>query len=158
MMSKTGKMNKNQRKKQPFIRDPYLLVGTISRSIAKLAGIKPADIYISKNYRVHLTNRHPTEYEQVGLDTINYVTFICNNFNEIRATGKIEDEVKEAVLLIVRHEKLHDVAVIELNYSQEHKFWEIKTAEPRRNSAVKKLALKWEGAKHSSGSNGNRLN
>lgn len=146
------------RKRQAVIRDPYIRVGTISRQVAKIAGIKSADIYISRNQIAHVERRHSTEYKQAGLDLLTYVRAICRDYNQIRETGKAADRVKEAVLLVVKKERLHDVAVIELNYSQEHHFWEIKTAEPRRNSAVIKLALKWEGAKHSSNGSGDCLN
>ncbi|MBR3725243.1 MAG: hypothetical protein IKN11_07670 [Bacteroidales bacterium] len=141
-------------KKQPEIRDPFLRVGTIRSSIAKAAGIPSADIYISRNFNTHMKNRHKTEYQQVGLDAITYAQTICRNFNQIRETGKADDKVKVAVLLIVHKERMHDVAVVELNYSHKYHFWEIKTAEPRRDSSVKKLALKWEGAKHPTNGNG----
>jgi hypothetical protein len=141
-------------KNTPAIRDPFIRVGTINKAVAKAAKIQAADIYINRNYRAHIRNRHAAEYEQAGLDVVTYARTICQNFNQIRATGKAVDEIKEAVLLVVHKEKLHDVAVIELNYSQEYHFWEIKTAEPRRNSAINKLALKWEEAKHPSDGNG----
>ncbi len=51
-------------------------------------------------------------------------------------------------------------SAVDLNFTlNAHKgFWEIKTAEPRRYSALKNKALIWEAAKHTSGGHGHRPN
>ena len=91
-------------KNTPAIRDPFIRVGTINKAVAKAAKIQAADIYINRNYRAHIRNRHAAEYEQAGLDVVTYARTICQNFNQIRATGKAVDEIKEAVSTINYYE------------------------------------------------------
>ena len=89
---------------------------------------------------------------KLGLSALDFVKLICANFNEIRkGTGN-------SYLLVILNKKLAFVAAIDLNYSIKKGFWEAKTAEPRRVTAVLKKALIWEGAKHPNRENEHRTN
>lgn len=46
---------------------------------------------------------------------------------------------------------LSTLAAIDLNYSVDNGFWEIKTASPRNSEAVMRKPLIWEGARPSGG-------
>lgn len=134
------------------INHPYIKVGRISMTVAKNAGIRCADIYISKNQITHIWNKHSKELEAIGFSSVDFVSSICKNFNQIRIGSGT------SLLLVIYNEKLPYVAAIDINYSLKKEFWEIKTAEPRRVSKVDKRPLIWEAAKHTSNGNRNRSN
>lgn len=129
----------------------YTLVGRIKATIAKKAHIKAGYIYISNNHVRHIANVHKKELAQIGIDALSFVRVICGNFNQIRKGSG------SSFLLVVYDEKLSRVAAIDLNFSLKKQYWEVKTAEPRRKSAVIRSALVWEAAKHTPNGNGNRL-
>lgn len=136
------------------IGEPYIEVGRISISIAKAIGRKPAKIYVSRNQIQHIIQRHGKDLEPFGLSVIDYIRFVCENYNQIRIG------TNNSILLLVYSNDLNHTACIDLNFSIDikHGFWEIKTAGPRRSSAVNKKALLWEAAKHTSNGRGNRPN
>lgn len=127
---------------------PYKKVGRITMTVARKAHIKAADIYVSENYLRHITNRHTSELAELGISAFDFVTLICNNFNQVRKGSG------DSYLLVIYNPDLPLVAAISLNFSVRKGFWEIKTAEPRRCSTVEKSALIWEAAKHTSSGNG----
>lgn len=85
------------------------------------------------------------------MEALSFVCMVCRQFNQIRKGSG------SSLLLVVYDEHLSKVAAIDLNYSLKEGFWEIKTAEPRDGSTVRKKALIWARAHPASG-NGNRLN
>jgi len=119
------------------LHEPYIKVGRLRRNIAAAVHVAAADIYVSRNYLKHIEDTHGQELHGVGMDALTFVKTVCNNFNQIRRGSGT------SLLLVVYDEKLSKVAAIDLNYSLKDKFWEIKTAEPRRRSAVSKSALLW---------------
>lgn len=130
---------------------PYICVGEITRQIAAEAKIQSGKIYVSMNQLAHIAGRHKTEINLIGMRVIDYIKFVCHNFNQIRQAQR------SSILLIVKNQNLPKTAVIDINYAlnRERGFWEIKTAEPRRNSTIEKKTLIWEAAKHTSNSRGN---
>ena len=127
---------------------PYIQVGSITPSIAKAAKIQAGDIYVSVNQIKHIAGKHTTEINQVGMRVIDYIRFVCQNFNQIRKAQR------NSILLVVYNNALPHTAAIDLNFALDIKkgFWEIKTAEPRRISTVENKTLIWEAAKHTSNS------
>ncbi len=120
---------------------------TIARAIHQ----KSADIFVSENHLKHIGNKHANELRQIGLTAKDLVSYVCQNFNQIRKGSG------NSILLVVYNAKLPFVAAIELNLGLRNEFWEVKTAEPRRTSAVDKKALLWQEAKPSRSSNGKTL-
>lgn len=137
--------------KAKAISKPYLKVGRIVQTIAQQAHITSADIYVSRNQLIHIENRHGKELAAVGMDAETFVRTVCRQYNQIRRGSN------NSLLLVVYDEKLAKVAAIDLNYSLKDSFWEIKTAEPRECSTVKKKALIWARA-HPANGNGVRFN
>ena len=133
---------------------PFIHVGEISKVIAEEAGISKGKIYVSINQLQHIAGKHETEINQIGMKVLDYIRFVCQNFNQIRKAAN------SSVLLVVYSEKLSNTAAIELNFALDMKkgFWEIKTAEPRRFSSIKNKTLIWEAAKHTSNGRRNRPN
>lgn len=139
---------------------PYIKVGIISTQVANETFIQShtklqsGNIFITMNQLKHIKNEHGKELEQIGMLPLDYVKFVCENFNQIR------ERKNNGFLLVVDNKFTPNTAIIELNFSLNVKygFWEIKTAEPRRSSTVKKSALIWEAAKHTSNGRGNHLN
>lgn len=117
-------------------------------TIARQAHIKSSDIYVSNNYLTHISNTHAVELAKLGIAAKDFVSLICKDFNQIRKGSD------DSYLLVIYNSKLPLVAAISLNYSVKKGFWEIKTAEPRRCSTIKKSVLIWEAAKHTSNGNG----
>lgn len=130
----------------------YEKVGRIKMNVARKAHIKSADILISENQIRHIENKHSSELAILGISAISFVRLVCNNFNQIR---KGRDE---SILLVIYDIDLSFVIAIDLNYSIQKNFWEVKTAEPRRLSSIKKSVLIWAAAKHTASGNGNRPN
>ena len=129
---------------------PFIHVGEISKVIAEEAGISKGKIYVSIKQLQHIAGKHETEINQIGMKVLDYIRFVCQNFNQIRKAAN------SSVLLVVYSEKLSNTAAIDLNFALDMKkgFWEIKTAEARRFSSIKNKTLIWEAAKHTS--NGRR--
>ena len=139
-------------KSKEILRHPYIRVGRLKMNIAKAAHLKSADIYVSENYIKHIENKHHVELTKIGFTAFDFVTHICDKYNQIREGSD------DSYLLVLYNEKLPYVASISLNYSLKNGFWEIKTAEPRRCSTIQKRALIWTAAKHTVSGNGDRLN
>ena len=139
---------------------PYIKVGAISRQIANEAfeqtktKLQSGSIYISMNQLRHIKNAHGNELDNIGMLPLDYVKFVCQNFNQIR------ERKNSGYMLVVENAFTPNTAIIELNFAlnTDKGFWEIKTAEPRRSSVVRKSALIWEAAKHTSNGRGNRPN
>ena len=139
---------------------PYIKVGNISTQVAAQAfqqshtKLQSGDIFITMNQLKHIKNEHGEQLENLGMMPLDYVKFVCQNFNQIRKAQK------DSILLVVSNKFLNKTAIIDLNFAlnREKGFWEIKTAEPRRNSSVKNKALIWEAAKHTSNGRGYRPN
>ena len=142
------------------ISDPYIRIGSITPSVARQAAeqtrtrLQPAPIYVSRNQLRHIGSKHKNELDSLGFSPLAYVKSICQQFNQIRkGTGN-------SILLVIEAPELNHTAAVDLNFTlnAQRGFWEIKTAEPRRNSAIKNKALIWEAAKHTPGGHGHRPN
>lgn len=131
--------------------DNYRKIGRIKYSIYKQCYVKSADIYISENQIKHIENKHGNELAKVGMSALEFITMVCNQFNQIRKT-------RDGVILVIYNENLSYTAIIELQYLGDKDFWEVKTAGPRRTPTVEKKVLIWEAAKHTSNGNRNRSN
>lgn len=128
----------------------YIKVGRVSYSVYKQCHIKSADIYITENQIKHIQNKHGNELSKVGLSALEFVSMVCNQFNQIR-------ETRDGYMLVVYNTNLSYTAIIELQLCNKE-YWEIKTAGPRRTPTVEKKVLIWEAAKHTSNGNRNRSN
>ena len=118
----------------------YKKVGFINKEIAQKAKITSANIYIDKQHIDHIQIKHGKELLSVGMDALTFVKCVCQNFNQIRKGSN------ESYLLVIFNRKLSFVAAMTLDYSVKDGFWIIKTAQPRRSSAVLKKALLWTDA------------
>lgn len=129
---------------------PFIQVGEISKEIADAANIQQGKVFVSENQLQHIAGKHKMEINHIGMKVLDYIKFVCLNFNQIRRAAN------NSILLVVYSETLSNTAAIDLNFALDMKkgFWEIKTAEPRRFSSIKNKTLIWEAAKHTS--NGRR--
>ncbi|MBQ9434911.1 MAG: hypothetical protein IJU33_02155 [Bacteroidales bacterium] len=112
-------------------------LGRLKLSVARAINVKCANICISDSYIVHIANTHKKELEQVGMSAIDYAQFVVDNYNQIRKGSG------DSILLVVYNKELSHTAAIALNYSLKSEFWEVKTAEPRRQSEIVKRKLLW---------------
>ena len=112
-------------------------IGRLGQSIARQIHKKCANIYITNDHIVHISNVHKKELEQIGMSAFDYVKFVVDNYNQIRQGSA------DSLLLVVYNDKLSHTAAIALNYSIKDGFWEVKTAQPRRASEIKKKKLLW---------------
>lgn len=124
-MTKAVKIRKP---KNQFSFDGYIKVGRIKQTIAKEAHIKAADIMVNANHIKHIASKHNTELKTCGITPLEYVELIVSKFTEIRQN-------KGESLLLIKRNDPHDAdtVTIELLYNNQTKFWEVKTAQPRRN-------------------------
>lgn len=132
------------------VKNEYIEVGRIPANIAKAIRLKPAKIYVSTHHIQHIANKHGVELQMLGISAMDYIKYVCAAFNQIRKGSG------DSIILIVYNEHINHTACIDMNFSLsiKHGFWEIKTAEPRRYSTVKRKALLWEAAKHTSNGRG----
>ena len=98
-------------KSKEILRHPYIRVGRLKMNIAKAAHLKSADIYVSENYIKHIENKHHVELTKIGFTAFDFVTHICDKYNQIREGSD------DSYLLVLYNEKLPYVASISLNYS-----------------------------------------
>lgn len=130
MMSKTGKMEKKI--------NGFYKMGRLKVTIAKKIGVKSADIYIDASHLHHIATNHAKELKPLGIDAESYVRMIVNQYNMIlKGSGT-------SILLVIYTEDLNHVAAIDLNYSIKKNFWEVKTAQPRRNSEIERKEKLWQ--------------
>lgn len=139
------KCRKNKRQSTPknqFKFEGYIKVGRIKQTVAKEAYIKAADIMVNANHVKHIAAKHSTELNLCGITPLEYIKVIVENFNEIRKN-------KDLSLLLVKTNEGSDAdtVTIELLYHVESEFWEIKTAQPRRD--LKNNELLWKSKKKS---------
>ena len=125
------KCRKNKRQNTPksqFKFEGYIKVGRIRQTVAKEAHIKSADIMVNANHVKHIALKHNAELKLCGITPLEYIELIVNKFTEIRQN-------KGESLLLVKRNDPHDAdtVTIELLYNDMTKFWEVKTAQPRRN-------------------------
>ena len=108
-------------------------------------------MYGSNLYK-HILNRH-LELSELDVDTINYVDYVVNNFDEIRK-GTANSFLLVAPEFFIHKEtgqrqKSRNVAAIVLHENHivddnfEYTYWEVKTAQSRRKKAIEKLELVW---------------
>lgn len=114
----------------------FFKVGRIRLSVAKQARIEAADIVIDLQHIVHIGNEHKKELEALNILPEDYVSIIASNFSEIRR-GK-----GSSILLVrVNEDRDDDALAMELTYNDITKYWEVKTAQPRRNT--RRNAVLW---------------
>ncbi|NCC99990.1 MAG: hypothetical protein EOL95_09875 [Bacteroidia bacterium] len=113
-------------------------IGRIKMPIAKAIGKRCADIYISKNHIKHIELAHANELRNLGIDGLSYVKSIANEFNQIREGSGT------SILLIIYRENIHDVAAIDLDFSINKGFWEVKTAQPRSTRDIHRRKILWQ--------------
>lgn len=113
-------------------------LGRLRMPVAKKAGVRAADIYISQNHVKHIEHVHKKELAQVGLSALEYVRLIVSGFNQIRKGSDT------SILLVVYTETdTHHTAAIDLNYCSKKGIWEVRTAQPRSTQAINKKKLLW---------------
>ena len=137
-------MTKKQKKKQTqstpknqFKFDGYIKVGRIKQTVAKEAHIKAADIMVNANHVKHIAKYHITELNSLAISPLDYVKMVVDNFTQIRSN-------KGQSLLLVKsnEDRDFDTVSIELLYDNIQNFWEVKTAQPRRDLRTNELL--WE--------------
>ncbi len=123
-----------QKPKNQFAFDGYIKVGRIRQTIARAAHIKSADIMVNANHVKHIALKHSEELKSCGITTLEYIELIVNKYTEIRQNKG------ESLLLVKRNDpKDADTVTIELLYNDVSHFWEVKTAQPRRNLSNNEL-------------------
>lgn len=115
-------------------------VGIVSKKISEEADIPSGNIFIDDYHIMHIQKKHGKELSSVGMDAMTFVKCVCQNYNQIRRGAD------NSLLLVVYNDSLSLVAAMDLVYSHDKGFWEIKTAQPRSSHAVLKKALLWTGA------------
>ena len=106
----------------------YYKVGRITATIARKAHIKCADIVIDDNHIRHIEVWHGKELFALGMNAFDYVSMVAKGYSEIRKN-------KLNSILLVKKNKYRDSDTItmELTLNDKLNFWEVKTAQPRRN-------------------------
>lgn len=123
-------LRKNIQNDQSFIN-----IGFLKKDVAKAIGITPGYIKVSANYLKHIKNKHGDQLKYFGFSPKDFLKFIVENFNQVyKGSG-------DSYLLVVYDEIYPKVLAIELNIIIKEKFWEVKTAQPRRCNFFNKKTL-----------------
>lgn len=126
-----------------------MIIGKITKQIEKETNgeIKSGSIRVSVYHlNDHIPNVHKKELEQLGIDALDYIKFIVENFTEIRSGSG------NSYLLIGPHKSanLKNVAAITLEYlavvdeNGVSHYWEVRTAQPRPIKRIEKRKLVWK--------------
>ena len=117
----------------------FIKIGRIDMTRAREAHIKAGDIKIDMKHIAHVAGKHKTELESLGLTALDFLRIIVENYNEIR-------EAKDGAFYLGKNDEVDYTytAIIGLNYNEEKKFWEIKTAIPMRTAVFTKKNLVWK--------------
>ena len=120
----------------------FIKVGRIRMNSWANTKLPATDIFISEREIIHIANHHAKELSAIGIDALNYVITIVNQFNEIR-----KDDLG-AYLFIVCHEyttrnSVVSCAVVELTlgWLNKKQVYKIKTARPERYGRLSKYEL-----------------
>lgn len=126
--------------KKEDITSLYVKVGRIRKGVADEAGIKCADVYITRFYIKHIEQRHGAELSSLGVTPIDFVKMILVNYNRIYAGSD------DSIILVVYNNKtnLHSAAALKLNYIVKKGIWEIKTAQPRSTRDLERRKRIWQ--------------
>ena len=124
--------------------DGYIKIGEIPLSaVSHKKGIHKGDIMINANHTKHIKIHHSPELDKLNLTPLKYAILVANYFTEIRkATGS------SLLLVMYSCRDNADTITIELLYNEKH-FYEVKTAQPRRNLASNELLWQKENKKKS---------
>ncbi|MBN2683413.1 MAG: DUF1738 domain-containing protein, partial [Bacteroidales bacterium] len=119
-----------------------IIVGQISKEIAdeikKKSGLILLEIGNDSFGYNHLIKRHKDDIEQTTLSVIDYVKFVCNNFNEIRI-----DEKNPNSLILVYRNGLAKIAFIRMNYQPDNEYYGVRSGYPTSYNRLKKKRLLW---------------
>jgi hypothetical protein len=120
--------------KQPAV--PHL-VGRLSAPIGRAIHRKAANIYVDASHLIHIANKHGADLAPMGLDPLSFVCLVLKGYNRIyTGTGKS--------LQMVVYNGTPQVTVIELNWGEKKKFYEVKTATVMRKDYLKDDKLLWK--------------
>lgn len=138
MKKKNTKLEQIKRTdKKQFTFDGYVKVGRIRRSIAELARVKAADIMVNANHFKHIAKYHITELDRLAMTPLDYVKMVVDNYSQIRS-----NQGSSLLLVKLNKDRDSDTVSIELLYDNVRHFWEVKTAQPRRD--LRNNELLWE--------------
>ena len=138
MRKKNTKLEQIKRTdKKQFTFDGYVKVGRIRRSIAEIARVKAADIMVNANHFKHIAKYHTAELEVLAMTPLDYVKMVVDNYAQIRS-----NQGSSLLLVKLNQDRDSDTVSIELLYDNVRNFWEVKTAQPRRD--LRNNELLWE--------------
>ena len=106
----------------------FIKVGRIRMNSWTSKKMPVADIIISERELVHIATTHKRELDKLGISSLNYVTSIVNQCNQIR-----KDTKTGAYLFIIKTEaKTAHCAIVEMVFGvfKGKKVYKIKTAHP----------------------------
>lgn len=119
--------------------DHSIVVGQITKTVAREAGIQSGKIVLSDYYVRHITERHYNQIIALGTTPIDFVKYVVKNFN------RIYEGSNGSFLLVVypQYSKETYVVAIQLYYYTKKGLWEVATAQPRNKERIKNMKLKW---------------
>lgn len=130
----TKKIKINTGKKAHFD-NKAIKVGRIKWNSWAKKVLAVGDIIIYETELAHVLNRHSIELAQIGLSALDYAKFIIENFNEVREGSA------GAFLLVVKRDKISNVAAIELIMLEEPNQYKIKSLFLINNIRLNKKTL-----------------
>ncbi len=123
----------------------FEIVGEISNEIANQIAISAGKIIIENGNDqwgyIHM-QKHSKEYNKILMSVLDYIKFVCANFNQIR----IDNDVKtnENIILVYKN-GYAKVMYIQLKKIEDSDFWSISSGFPKLYSRIeKKSKLLWE--------------
>lgn len=120
-------------------KDGYVPMGKITNTVARKAHIEPGNVVLSRNYKLHVANRHTKEITAFGFTPEDYVRFIVANFNRIYIGPN-----NSYLLTVYRQDaKLSHIAAVSIFYYDKEHVWMVRTAHPREREKLKAENLIW---------------
>lgn len=123
--------------------DHSIVVGQITKTVAREAGIQSGKIVLSDYYVRHITERHLNQISELGTNPVDFVKNAVKSFNRIYIGSN------GSYLLVVypEYSKRTYVIAIKLKYYTKKGLWEVATAQPRDKSKIKNLKVIWKKTK-----------
>ena len=131
-------------KKNQLIPSGYTYVGHFHTATANSIGLPGGDIYISRNYIVHIKKGHAKQLEQLGFSVLGYVKSIFRCYNRIYGESPHAEAGRQSFLFVVYNPELSHVAAIQINHAHQKGFWEVHTAHPVSINTLRHRPLLYE--------------
>ncbi|GBR72782.1 putative phage protein p10 [Candidatus Termititenax aidoneus] len=144
------KKNELARDLQEQFADETKVIGEITPELADMlsAGgkefVQTGAIILKQEDFEHIKDRHEKQIKELGFDNINdFIDFVLKNVDAVYLANN-------AYNFVTKQTRQHDSRVLlELNFNNENKLYEIKTAHPFRDNFFKEKEPLWESRAYS---------